>query len=167
MRWVEHEPQLAFTAFVHKPFHCARVVGADDHCLRTRGRVVETQHGGLPHRAAVVTSQLVVVHVSRREAGRAQLAFEQPQSMAIDTACHEPVAVFGGVGAGRRQNRRRVAEQRQVVGVVAGHPTSALLKVIDQKAQVEDVGFVGKDVVLEATLEAEDVVERDRTCAND
>src|SRR5207248_8503261 len=65
------------------------------------------------------------------------------------------------------EHRGRMTEQGQVVGVVAGHAPTALLQVVDQEAQVEDVGLVEKDVVLESSFEGEDVVVRDRTRAED
>jgi hypothetical protein len=58
-----------------------------------------------------------------------------------------------------------MAEQRQVVGVIAGDAALALLQVINEKAQVEDVRLVEEDVVLEPPFEREDVVVRDRTGA--
>jgi hypothetical protein len=53
------------------------------------------------------------------------------------------------------------------VRVVACHPSPALLEIVDEEAQVEDVRLVEKDVVLEVTLEREDVVVGDRAGTDD
>src|SRR5207249_7824398 len=97
----------------------------------------------------------------------ADLALEQAQAATVDAFGLQPVAVLGGVRPGGGEHRGRLPEQREVVGVVAGDASPSLLEVVDQKAQVQDVRLVEKDVVLETTLEGQDVVVRDRTRAED
>ena len=161
VRGVKDESDLALAALVDETFHCFRIVGSNDHRVDRRRRVIQTEHGGAPHRPAVVTGELVVVQVRGGETGRAQLALEQAEPAAVDALAHQPVAVLDGVRACGGEDRGGVAEQRQVVRVVPGHTAPALLQVVDEKAQVQDVGLVEKDVVFEVTLEGEYVVVRD------
>ena len=84
----------------------------------------------------------------------------------IDAQLFEPGAIFKRIRARSRQHRAGIPQQRQVVRVVAGDASSPLFQVVNEKAEVEDVCLVREDVVLEASLEAEDVVERDRAGAD-
>src|SRR5204862_3333068 len=145
--------------------HRLRIVRTDDYGIDAWWSVVQAKRAGAPHRAAVVTGQLVVVHVGRGETGGAHLAFEKAEPLAIDSLRDQPIAIVRCVRARRGKHRGWMAEQRKVVGIVAGHATSSLLEIVDQEAEVEDVRFVEKDVVPEPALEGEDVVERDRACA--
>src|ERR1700736_5576738 len=149
-----------------QPQHRAGRVRPHDDRLRIRNRVIQTEAAGKIHRAAVVAGDLVVVQVGGREAGGRDLIVEQAQAAAVDPELLEPGAIFDRVRSGGREHGAGIAEQREVVCIVARHATTALLQVVDQEAQVEDVGLVRKDVVFESPLEAEDVVERDRTGAD-
>ena len=142
-----------------QPEHRGGGVWTDDHRLRVGHRVGQAQQVRAVHRAAVVAGDLVVVQVGGREPGGRVLLRQDAQAPAVDPEPLQPVAVLAAVGAGRGEDRRRVAEQDQVVGVVAGHPTPPLLHGVDEEAEVDDVGLVGKDVVSEVSSEGEDVVE--------
>ena len=136
VRGVEDERHTALTALDHEALHCPRIVRADDHRIDMRRSVVETQHRGAPHRTSVVAGQLVVVHVGGGEARGAHLALQQAQPTAVDALRHQPVAILRRVAPRGREHGRRTPQQREVVGVVAGHATPPLLQVVDQEAEV-------------------------------
>jgi hypothetical protein len=167
MRRVEYEPNATVATLADQPLHGARVVRSDDHRLDIRRTVIEAEHRRFPHRPAVVPGELVVVHVGGGESRRAHLTVEQAQSTTVDTSRREPVPILGRVVARSGQDPRWITQEREVVGVVAGDSSLALLQVVDQEAQVEDVRLVEKDVVFESPLEGEDVVVRDRTGTQD
>src|SRR5579859_7619330 len=156
----------ALTTFADQPEHRGRGVGAHDHGRRLAHRVIQSKLGGLEHGAAVVPGYLVVLHVSGGKPCRRDDSVQQPQTSTVDAPAFEPGLVRRCVVAGRRQYGARMAEQRKVVGVIAGNASAPLVEVFDQEAQVEDVLFVRKDVVFEVSLVVEDVMEGDRTGAN-
>ena len=167
MRRVKDEWHLAFSALANEPSHRSWIIGADDHCIDPGRRVVEAEVARSPHRSAVIARELIVIHVGRGESSGAHLAFDEAEPATVDVVRDQPVAIFGRVRPRGGEHRGGMAEQREVVGVVAGHAALSLLEVVDQEAQVQDMSLVGKDVVLEAALEGEDVVVGDRASAED
>src|SRR5713226_3537205 len=158
---VEHPGHAPVPALVHQALHRVGRIRSHDHRLGIRHRVVEAEAAREVHGAAVVAGDLVVVEVGSGEARGGDLPLDEAQAPAVDPHLLQPGAIFESVGSGSREHGAGIAEQREVERVVARHAASALLEVVDQEAEVEDVGLVGEDVVFEPALEAQDVVEGD------
>ena len=70
----------------------------------------------------------------------------------------EPGAVVAEITADSRHDARLATEQAEVVGDVARAPAELATQFRNQEGNIQDVNLVGKDMLLEATLEHHDVV---------
>ncbi len=78
----------------------------------------------------------------------------------------ESRAVRAEVIADRANQVARFSQQRQCVADVSGDSAALLAQRIDQKADRDDVGLFGNDVVGERTAEPHDVVVGNRRTYN-
>jgi hypothetical protein len=162
MGGVVDEGNARLAAFADQPRHARGPVRPDDDGGRLRRGVGQPDLSGAVHSPAVVAGDLVVVEVGGGEAGGGRLALQQLQAAAVDAEALEPTPILGGIGTRSREDRARLAQQRQRVGVVGGDAAPPPLEAVDQEAQVQDVDLVGHDVVAKAAVEGEDVIEGDR-----
>src|SRR5438132_6609514 len=167
MRGVKDKWHVPLTTLLDESLHGRWIVRTDDDGVDLGRAVVEPKHARPPHGPAVVAGQLIVVHVGGREACRAELTVEQPQPSAVDALSSQPVSILSGVGARGREHSGRVAEKREVVGVVAGDAAPALLEVVDQEAEGQDMRLVEEVVVLEPPRVGEEVFVLERIRAED
>ena len=114
------------------------------------------------HGAGVKGGDLVVVQVRDEVGLRRELIGKFADQGHIQAQLLHPQTIRGKVAAGAGKHQRFVAQQREVVGDVAGASAELAPEIGNVEGYVEDMYLVGQDVFAESPAEQHDVVIGER-----
>ncbi len=142
------------------PAHRDRIGRSDQTVRRSPRQIGDAVLAGMAQRAGIEGNDLVAGEIGVHEARGREFVVDVEDRTGVDAEVVEDLAIGSKVDAGRANERRPLAEERQIIGDVSADPAPAANERIDQEADRQDVRLVRDDVVVERSREGHDVVVR-------